>query len=114
MKWLEVIKVRTLTVADGALSYLTSARQALAGNPELASMEVYVGLTAPTDIAVQLVWENEACTAWGSEPGQRIADCLKMLGLLSHTTWRLTEASDCVQTAACDARGELEKEEVRQ
>ncbi|HOG16285.1 MAG TPA: hypothetical protein PLB96_02980 [Syntrophales bacterium] len=94
MRWLEVIRVRTLYASASVLSYLTAAGETLTAIPELKRVEIYAGMPANTDIAIHLLWEKGAPPPYGSEPGQRMVSDLRKFGLVDHTTWRRREVPD--------------------
>ena len=87
MKWLEVIKVRTLYETKNILSYLMAFKGNLGEIRDLKSMEIYTDLATYKDITIQLAWENEKTLPYGSESGQQIVSDLRRYGLVDHTTW---------------------------
>ncbi len=87
MRWMEVIKVRTLERTEKVRKHLVTAGRSFTGIQGLVNADVYTGLTNPTDIAIYLLWENDWKPMQGSEVALRIIEELKKFGLVDHSIW---------------------------
>lgn len=87
MRWIEVIKVRTLERTENVREHLVMVGRTFAGIQGLVNADVYTGLTNPTDIAIHLLWENDRKPPQGSEIALRIVEELKKFGLVDHSIW---------------------------
>jgi hypothetical protein len=92
MRWLEVIKVRTVNHVGLALTHLNNAKVRLAGHSRLEYVGVFSGITSPYDVAIHLVWTDLGdVIVGGSESGQEIAAEMAKIGLVDHFIWRLRD-----------------------
>ena len=86
MKWLEVIKLRTLGNSEGILNEFLG-EVAGVGHGGLVEMKTYRHAALETDLSVHLHWESERPEQNGSTLGVRLAQALKEFGLIDHSIW---------------------------
>lgn len=88
MKWVEIIKVRTvgepesLLVAEIFRDFSTMER----GIPPLA-MKLYHHATVESDLCIHLYWESETISPRKSSVGLRIVESIGALGVANHSIW---------------------------
>jgi hypothetical protein len=86
MKWLEVIKLRSVGESSGVLEeFLRSISQQ--GPRGLAEMKTFRNAVLETDLSIHLHWNSEEPESNGSALGLRLAQALKELGLIDHSVW---------------------------
>jgi hypothetical protein len=87
VRWMEVIKVRTLERTEIVQEHLARVRRTFTGMQGLANVDIYTGLTNTMDIAIHLLWENDRKPPRGSEVALRLAEELRKLGLVDYSIW---------------------------
>ncbi len=87
MRWLEIIKVRSLE-PEVVRNHFADLAKNLAGTQGLVSAEIYSGLIYPTDAAIHLFWEVEGHQRQGSEVALSIAEKMREFGLVDYSVWR--------------------------
>ncbi len=87
MRWMEVIRVRTLERTEDVQKHLISVKRVFAGIEGLVEGDIYTGLTNTTDIAIHLLWENDRVPSQGSEVALLLVEELKKFGLVDHSMW---------------------------
>ncbi len=87
MRWMEVIKIRTLGRIENVREHLGMVGRTLTGTQSLVNADVYTGPTNTTDIAIHLLWENEPKPPQGSEVALRLVEELKKFGLVDYSLW---------------------------
>jgi hypothetical protein len=86
MKWLEVIKLRSVGESSGVLEeFLRSLSQP--GPRGLAKMKTFRHAGLETDLSVHLYWNSEKPESNGSALGLRLVQALKEFGLIDHSVW---------------------------
>jgi hypothetical protein len=86
VKWLEVIKLRSVGKNPGSLEELLRSMSQVKQNG-LLEMQTYRHAALETDLSVHLLWESEFPEMNGSAPGLRLAQALKEFGLTDHAIW---------------------------
>jgi hypothetical protein len=86
MKWIEIIKLRSVGKAPEPLEAFLSAvsRNAQSG---LTEMSLYRHAVWETDWALHLHWESEKPLKDGSPLGIRLSQALKEFGPIDHSVW---------------------------
>ncbi len=87
MKWMEVIRVRTLERTENVREHFVTVGRTFAGIEGWVSADIYTGLTHPTDVVIHLLWENDWKPPQSSEVALRIVEELKKFGLVDHSIW---------------------------
>jgi hypothetical protein len=86
MKWIEIIKLRSVGKAPEPLrTYLSVI--AKNAQPGLTEMRIYRHAAWETDWSLHLHWESEEPEKDGSELGLRLSQALEEFGLIDHSTW---------------------------
>ena len=86
MKWLEIIAIRTASMADQPIHFLKHAAGSLLA-PGLKEASVCSHASIPGDFAITLFWETEKTKPWGSDLAIGLVQELKNLGLVDHSIW---------------------------
>jgi hypothetical protein len=90
MRWLELIHLRPVEAsANTALAQLAPLFPNLAGTPNLVAAQVYTQTAISQDVAVHLVWDDSR-EAGKTPLGLSLAEGLRGLGLVDHSTWKET------------------------
>jgi hypothetical protein len=86
MKWLEIIKLRSMG-KDSAL--LDELWMSLSKAPQKGGVEIktYRHAALDTDLSVHLYWRSNQPEENGSSLGLRLAQALKEFGLVDHSVW---------------------------
>jgi hypothetical protein len=88
VKWVEIIKVRTvgepesLLVAEIFRDFSTMEK----GMPPLA-MKLYHHATVESDLCIHFYWESETISPRKSPVGLRIVESIGALGVSNHSIW---------------------------
>jgi hypothetical protein len=86
MKWLEVIKLRSVQKDSALLDELLMPKN----QPEqsgLVSMKTYRHAALDSDLSLHLCWDSEPMQQNGSPLGLGLAQSLKEFGLVDHSIW---------------------------
>lgn len=86
MKWLEVIKLRSVGRDSGLLEELLLSIDR-SRQDERVEMKTYRLAALETDLSVHLHWESGWPEKNGSALGLRVAQALKEFGLVDHSVW---------------------------
>jgi hypothetical protein len=86
MKWLEVIKLRSVGKGSGFLEELLLPMDKFIQNG-LVETKTYHHAALETDLSVHLLWDSEHPKQNGSALGLRLAQALKEFGLTDHSVW---------------------------
>jgi hypothetical protein len=86
MKWLEIIKLRSVGRDSELLKELLLSIHKFSQSG-LVEMRTYHHAVLETDLSVHLHWESERPEQNGSALGLRMAQALKELGLIDHSVW---------------------------
>ncbi len=86
VKWLEVIKLRSMRKNPGLLEELLRS-MAQVKQTGLVEVQTYRHAALDTDLSMHLLWESEFPEMNGSAPGLRLVQALKEFGLTDHSIW---------------------------
>jgi hypothetical protein len=86
MKWLEIIKLRSVGRGSGLLADLLSSVDK-SSQSGLVEIKTYRHAVLETDLSVHLLWESEQPELNGSNLGLRLAQALKEFGLIDRSIW---------------------------
>jgi hypothetical protein len=88
MKWLEIITIRTVGIAERekALKFLEQMElpQATGGPLDIS---VYVNAVLETDLSIHIHWNAETMHQGKSSLGLQLVQTLRDVGLTNHTLW---------------------------
>jgi hypothetical protein len=86
MKWLEIIKLRSVGGSEGLLEKIALSA-AEVGQNGFIKIEFFRHAFLETDLSLHLKWDSEEPEMNGSAPGLRLAQALKDFGLVDHSIW---------------------------
>ncbi len=86
MKWLEIIKLRSVGRDSELLKELLLSIDKF-NQSGLVEMKTYHHAVLETDLSVHLHWESERPEQNGSSLGLRLAQALKEFGLIDRSIW---------------------------
>jgi hypothetical protein len=86
MKWLEIIKLRSVGDSSGILNKLILSIDPM-NQHGLVAIEWYRHVLLESDLSLHLHWDSEGPEKQGSTLGLRLVQVLKDLGLVDHSIW---------------------------
>jgi hypothetical protein len=88
MKWLEIITIRTVGIAERekALKFLEQMELPQANDAPL-DISVYVNAVLETDLSIHIHWNAETMHQVKSSLGLQLVKTLRDVGLTNHTLW---------------------------
>ena len=88
MKWLEIITIRTVGIAERekALKFLDQMELPKATEGPL-DISVYVNAVLETDLSIHINWNAETMHQGKSSLGLQLVQTLRDVGLTNHSLW---------------------------
>lgn len=86
MKWLEVIRVRSVGKDSGLVQEFLLAVDKTAQSG-LVEVKTYHHAALETDFSAHLIWDSDHPQQNGSALGLRLTHALKEFGLIDHSIW---------------------------
>ncbi|MBN2687422.1 MAG: hypothetical protein JXR85_04525 [Deltaproteobacteria bacterium] len=88
MKWVEIIKVRTVGEPESLLvAEIFNDFSAMDKGRPPAEMKLYHHATVESDLCIHLYWESETISPRKSPVGLRIVESIGALGVANHSIW---------------------------
>ena len=88
MRWLEFIKVRTVSVEERTnATELFNSITAELRDPDLALSGLCTHASNPDDLAILLVWNTDRPKMRGSALGLNLTEEFRRSGLVDHSVW---------------------------
>ena len=88
MRWLEFIKVRT--VSTGEKSFYIRVLDMVSAyrvTPGLLKIKVYTHANIPGDLCITMIWDTDLPESGGSKLGLGLVQELKKSGMVDHSIW---------------------------
>ena len=86
MKWLEIIKVRSVRINSEELDEFLRSMDKIS-QKRLIEIKIYRHAAIETDLSLHLLWIAKQPEKNGSALGLRLAQALKDFGLIDHSLW---------------------------
>ncbi|MBU0513347.1 MAG: hypothetical protein KJ621_01120 [Proteobacteria bacterium] len=101
MKWMENIRLRVaIDQLHRVGPQLELLLDGLSEVPGLEKVTAYVGVTAPGDMGLTLLWDTDSNPpTFGSPVGQSLVPACKKFGLVDHSVWIEAEGDGPVAAA---------------
>lgn len=88
MKWIEIIKVRTVSEDEFLLvAEIFNDFKMMEKGITPAAIKLYHHATVESDLCIHLYWESETMSPRKSPMGLRIVDSIGALGVANHSIW---------------------------
>ena len=88
MRWMEIIRLRTLQGREKKLEkLLADSAHAAIKEPGLEEARVYASASFYSDLALNLLWDTDMIHHQGSRVGLSISQTLASYGLVEHSIW---------------------------
>ncbi len=88
MKWVEIIKVRTVGEPESLLvSEILNDFRTMEKRMPPAAIKLYHHATVESDLCIHLYWESETISPRKSPVGLRIVESIGALGVANHSIW---------------------------
>jgi hypothetical protein len=88
VKWVEIIKVRTVGEPESLLvAEIFEDFSAMEKGRPPAAIKLYHHATVESDLCIHLYWESETISPRKSPVGLRIVESIGSLGVVNHSIW---------------------------
>ena len=88
MKWVEIIKVRTVGEPESLLvAEIFRDFSTMENGMTPATMKLYHHATVESDLCIHLYWESDTISPRKSPVGLRIVESIGTLGVANHSIW---------------------------
>lgn len=88
MKWVEIIKIRTVGIPESLLvSEIFEDFSSMGKGMSPSVMKLYHHATVESDHSIHIYWESETVSPRKSPVGLRIVESIGALGVANHSIW---------------------------
>ena len=88
MKWLEIIKIRTVGEPEYLIvTEMLKKFRSLDDGTQPMAVKLYHHATVESDLCIHIYWNSETMPPRKSPMGLRIVDALGILGVVNHSLW---------------------------